>query len=515
MRWACWSQGLWGRQADRETYPSVRMNFFFENEDVGSQRDRRLLVISYHFPPDRAVGAKRWEKFSRFAAERGWGMDVFMRGDVDRAGADAARSALPPGVRVFSVPAPALKREMVENAVWRALAGRRKKDAAGATSGANASAPAVRAGPASVPRSELRWALDTPRGWMRVYWAALDFARIRKWGDGVIETVSSVFDPGVHQAVVTSGPPFMSHDVGRRISERYRIPFIMDMRDPWSHVERLPEGMATPMWTRLAARYEAAAVKRATLIVANTEVARRQMTATYPLRAGDIITVTNGADDVALPQQRHGGRFVIAHAGTVYLDRDPRALFQGAAQVIRDLSLTPDDISLEFIGALEAVGGFPIEEVARAEGIAEYVRTGPPRPHSEAMAFMAGASMLVTMSGSNMAAIPAKTFECVRFPAWILALSAPGSATAMLLEQTGADVASPGDAAAIAGIIEKRYREHRSGVVPEPVGSDPRFSRSYQAGILMDALEARVGANRTGDVPFVLDERNTTTLNPT
>jgi hypothetical protein len=490
------------------------MNSFFENEDVGSQRDRRLLVISYHFPPDRAVGAKRWERFSHFAAERGWGLDVFMRGDVNRADAAAARRSLPSGVRVFSVPAPELKREMVENAVWRALVGRRNKAVAGSASGGKV--PVAHAPhPASVPRSELRWALDTPRGWMRVYWAALDFARIRRWGDSVIETVSSVFDPGVHQAVVTSGPPFMSHDVGRRLSERYRIPFIMDMRDPWSHVERLPEGLATPMWTRRAARYEAMAVKRATLIVANTEVAQRQMAATYPLRAGDIITVTNGADDVALPQQRQGGRFVIAHAGTLYLDRDPRALFQGAAQVIRKLSLTPDDISLEFIGAMEAVGGFPVEEVARAEGIAEYVRTGPSRPHSEAMAFMADSTMLVTMSGSNMAAIPAKTFECVRFPAWILALSAPGSATAMLLERTGADVASPGNAAAIAEIIERRYREHRSGVVPEPVGRDPRFSRSYQAGILMDALEARVGANRTGDVPFVLDERNTTTVSPT
>src|SRR5262249_5100160 len=36
----------------------------------------RLLLVSYHFPPDRAVGALRWRKFARYAAERGWALDV-------------------------------------------------------------------------------------------------------------------------------------------------------------------------------------------------------------------------------------------------------------------------------------------------------------------------------------------------------------------------------------------------------------------------------------------------------
>ena len=469
------------------------MNPSFANEDVGSQRDRRLLVISYHFPPDRAVGAKRWEKFSHFAAARGWGLDVFMRGDVTLADADAARRSLPSGVRAFWVAAPALRVERFENAVWRALrGGRTHADEVGEQPASAQARPQPAARPSSIPRSDLRWSLHTPRGWMRAYWAALDFARIRSWGDEVVTAVSSVFDPGVHRGVIASGPPFMSHDVGRRIAERYRIPFIMDMRDPWSHVERLAEGIATPAWTRLAARYEAMAVRRADLIVANTEVARRQLSVSYPSRSADIVTITNGGDDESLPPQRRGGRFTIAHAGTVYLDRDPRALFQAAAEVIRKLALTPDDLTLEFIGDLEAVCGFPIEDVARAEGISAYVRTGPCRPHSEAIAFMAGATMLVTMSGTNMAAIPAKTFECVRFPAWILALSAPDSATELLLRGTEADVAAPADAAGIAAIIEKRYLEHMAGLQPDPVGRDPRFSRAYQAALLFDAIEERV-----------------------
>jgi len=65
----------------------------------------------------------------------------------------------------------------------------------------------------------------------------------------------------------------------------------------------------------------------------------------------------------------------------------------------------------------------------------------------------------------------------------------------LLLRETGADVASPNDVSAIAEIIGRRYREHRAGVLPEPVGRDSRFSRRHQAAVLLDAVEARIGLN--------------------
>jgi hypothetical protein len=286
----------------------------------------------------------------------------------------------------------------------------------------------------------------------------------------------------------------MSHDAGRRISKRLGIPFVMDMRDPWRLGERLAEGVATPFWFMLADRYESKAVDQAALVLANTEVACRNLHAVYPSRTRDIMTVMNGADDDPLPASCHSPQFVIAHAGTVYLDRDPRGLFQAAARVIRDLGVTPAEFRLAFMGELAAVGGFPVLDVARQEGILDYVTTEPPQPHAKAMEFMAGATMLVTMSGNNMAAIPAKTFECIRFEAWVLALSAPGSATALLLDGSGADVAAPSDVGAIEAAIRRRYLEYRNGVRPPRIGEDQRFSRAGQAALLFDALEERLQA---------------------
>ena len=82
---------------------------------------RRLLLISFHFPPGGAAGALRWQKLSHFAAERGWGLDVISLHPSGLEKTDNTRLAdLPPGTRVFGVPMPELLLErIVERQIWR------------------------------------------------------------------------------------------------------------------------------------------------------------------------------------------------------------------------------------------------------------------------------------------------------------------------------------------------------------------------------------------------------------
>ena len=97
--------------------------------------------------------------------------------------------------------------------------------------------------------------------------------------------------------------------------------------------------------------------------------------------------------------------------------------------------------------------------------------------------------MLVVFVGFGREFIPAKTFEYMRFDAWLLTLTEPGSATAQLLQGTDADLVGPSDVAAIAAAIRTRYEMHRQGIAPVRVARDDRFSRAKQAEILLDAIE--------------------------
>ena len=134
--------------------------------------------------------------------------------------------------------------------------------------------------------------------------------------------------------------------------------------------------------------------------------------------------------------------------------------------------------------------------MAAQEGVSEYVTVEPPRPHQAALEFLAGASMLVIFPGSNTLAIPAKVFEYIRFDSWLLAIADPISGITQLLSGTSADVVVP-DLDAVTAAITTRYREYMSGVRPERVARDDRFSRAAQARLLLDAiakLAPRLGA---------------------
>jgi glycosyltransferase involved in cell wall biosynthesis len=473
-------------------------------EHPGAARSaRRLLLISYHFPPDTTIGARRWEKLSHFVAERGWGLDVITCAEP---GADLSRlELLPEDTRVYAVPPQSLRTaEWLEHQVWRAYRTLRPAPAPiagangnGAAAAAAAAAPAAashgrdaapREHPDTLSRHDIRWWPPTPRKMLRSYWVWHDLARDARWAEDAERLAEEILEPGAHFAVVTSGPPHMTHDAGRLLSRRRGLPFVMDMRDPWSLNERIPERWASPLWLRGTARHEREMVSQAALVVANTAPARDALARAYPDANERIIAVMNGSDDDPLPPQRRGGRFTIGYAGTVYDYGDPQSLFRAAARVIRDLGLTPQTFGMDFIGNFNDGGEQALRETARAEGVEDFVSVGPSRPHDAAMEFLSQATMLVTFPGWNSVAIPGKVFECVRFDAWLLALSDEGSATDLLLRGTDADVVPRDDIEGIARVIASRYQAHQRGEVAVHIACDERFSRRLQARILLDAL---------------------------
>jgi hypothetical protein len=467
---------------------------FWEKRGSAELDARRLLVISYHFPPDTTIGARRWEKLALAVTAHGWGMDVITCAPSVAVGAKL--DSLPAGVRVYGVPDPVLAAERVEHVLWRAyrtLWPNRRLDAGVAlATGAEVSRPSGER-PESIERDDISQTIRTPREIMRTYWAWIELTHGKRWARRAAALAKQIVKSGVHEAVITSAPPHMSHEAGRLVSVETGLPFVMDMRDPWSMQPWLRESVASPIWYRDAERFERRSIEQASLVVANTEPARAALVSLHADADAKTITVMNGSDDDELPPHRDGERFVIRYAGTIYLDRDPQTLFRAAAKVIESEKLEPAQFGIDILGRFADEERAPMLGMAAKEGIVEYVSVEPPRPHREALQFLAGATMLVIFPGSNMLAIPAKVFEYVRFDSWLLALAEPESAIAQLLKGTSADVVVP-RIDSIAAAITRRYRDHRAGVRPERVARDDRFSRAAQARILLDAIARLVPA---------------------
>jgi hypothetical protein len=282
----------------------------------------------------------------------------------------------------------------------------------------------------------------------------------------------------------------MAHEAARAIGEEHGLPFAMDLRDPWCLAEVLPPDVDPKRYLEDASRNERRCVEAARLVIMNTEPAAELMRKRYPQYKDRIVAVRNGADDEPLPQPERPREFIVAFAGTLYIGRDPRPLFQAAARVVRALSLTPNEFRVKFMGS-QALGSLRLSALAADAGIDAFFSSEPTRPRREALEFLGRAAMLVNFHQDVDVSIPAKIYEYVRFNAWLLVLSSPGTATEHLLRGSGADVVDPDDVEAIAAAIRRRYEEHCRGIRPRAVNIDGRFDRAAQAAILFDQLERR------------------------
>jgi glycosyltransferase involved in cell wall biosynthesis len=467
----------------------------FESSTPAACDAPRLLLITYHFPPGQAAGALRWEKFAIHGAARGWAFDVIALDPASLASADPSRlENLPPGTRIFGVDDPDPVAQRLKQSAWRIYRSLRSPYRKTRVAIANPPALTSQHNP-SFHRHEVAFHPLALRSWLRTYNVWLEYTRAGAWARRTAALGQRLVEPGAHRALVSSGPPHMAHIGARELSRATGLPFVIDLRDPWSLFERLTGDLASPLWYRYARRHEPNAVREAALVVMNTEPARRAMLARYPEQADRIITVNNGYDaEQPLPKATRDGRFLVAYAGSVYLDRNPGRLFEAAGRVVRELELSPADFGIELMGHhVTGADEKPIRAMAERAEIGAFLGLHPPGTQQQAAAFLARATMLVNLPQDSHLAIPSKIFEYMRYDSWLLALAERESATELLLRETDADVVSPDDVESIAEVLRKRYADHVAGRRPEPIARDTRFSRRTQAEHLFEAIEKIVG----------------------
>lgn len=474
--------------------------------ETAERRDAkgRFLLFSYHFPPSTRIGALRWQEFTRHFGNAGWAFDVVMlRPEPDDRQMDRSLlDELGPGLRLYAVPHPEHPLRRIEQAAYELIRGRAANGRRSDESDDSDVDPDSDAGESrsrrvrrqAVARNDLTWSLDRPRGWMRMYWSWVWRRHHLSWARRARTLGRRLAAQHTYAAVISSGPPHETHLAAGAVAERANAPCVIDLRDPWSHAPYMPEWLASPLSTRLAERDERRCLGAASLVVANTEALEAVLVEQYPEVAGRIITVRNGFDPLAnLPDPAvNGNRFTVRYAGSIYYNRDPRPLIEGAASLVRELRLTSEQFGLELIGSVDPSDGGDIRQLAARAGIADYVRVGPWRPREDAERFMAGAHVLVALPGHNDLAVPGKVYEYMRYPAWILALADPGSATDRLLDGTAAEVVPTKDADAVAAALRRLYEAYERDGRPEPLSRHSRFGRRSQAMKLLEAIQQQV-----------------------
>src|SRR3989442_4304471 len=209
----------------------------------------RLLVVTYHFPPDGSVGGPRWAGITKFLARLGWQVAVVTA---------AAPIASGPAVRAHVEWCPR-RRTLID--YYRRV--RRPDDGSDGSSpnGTRLARSARPGGLLGALRTELAAFLafpDESRGWtLRA--ARRARALVRR------------FHP---QVVVSSGPPHSAHLVARLATIGQPVRWLIDLRDPWagphSKAWESHPVVQTRLFGVLVPRLERLTVRAADGVIANT-----------------------------------------------------------------------------------------------------------------------------------------------------------------------------------------------------------------------------------------------------
>jgi glycosyltransferase involved in cell wall biosynthesis len=389
---------------------------------------RNVLLISHHFPPDSEVGAKRIAGLARYLPEYGIRPTVLT---VDESYYDSCDRSfpLPEGlelIRTKRLPNPLqwYRRFVSSNH-------KHKKHAS--------EAPAGPAKPRLGVRRHLLTLLDTPDRCWGWYFPAIRAAR-------------EILAKQRFSAIISSGPPWTCHLIGRHIRKAIGIPWIADFRDSWTFDSWRPE-LNLPKWREsLDRRWEEKCMRAADRVLSTTEGMRRTFIERYPtLSAAKFLTLTNGFNGCTsgpMPAP-HPDQLLFLHTGKLYGGRRIDTFCQAFAELVRAGRIDPARARVLFLG--ETDPGF----VETASQFApDLVQDGKLEFHPMvdwdiAQRTLRQADVLLIFQGNHRLAIPAKLYEYFSAGKPILAIVKQGELSNMIESTQSGFWADPDDPADI------------------------------------------------------------------
>ncbi|HWL09330.1 MAG TPA: glycosyltransferase [Planctomicrobium sp.] len=445
---------------------------------------RRVLFVSYLFPPTGGVGVHRVSKFVKYLPESDWNSSVLT---VSNASVPLHDASL-----VRDIPAGTLIRRAKTYepgyALKAAVSGS-KQDARQKNHLKDKLIRVVKNGVRQVantllqPDAQILWHPNAYREGMKL----------------LADTP--------HDAIVATGPPFSSFLLGAKLSRKTGLPLILDYRDEWDISNEYWENKGHGRFANLIqTRQQASVVRRANLILATTpssaaaieEFARR-----HGSRA-KVSYVYNGFDSDDYPpiskQSQHrlsapDEKFRLAFIGTLWNLNSIEPVVNALLKISREQPILAGSIELFLAGRRTPDQDAILD---RLEQTPVTVVRYPFVSHDEAIEMMRSADALLMLNSQlpkTQRIINAKTFEYMAAQRPMFVVAPRGDVWDIVSDLPGTTLCWPND---IDDIAEKllllvelhRCGEHFSGAVWDIARFERRELTRQLARFLDETVEA-------------------------
>lgn len=238
------------------------------------------------------------------------------------------------------------------------------------------------------------------------------------------------------EAIFATGMPWTSLIVAYCLKLLTGKKLIVDFRDPWVNNPFLNRNALSQY---LDGVLESLVIRKADLVIANTQSLKREMASRYENISDKLMVLPNGYDRRDFqnipPFSFPENRFVITHAGLLYLKRDPMSFLDALECVKRKRPDIAEKLQFYQIGGADLA--YDLHAVCAAKGISENVIVLDYMKHEDCLACLAASDALLIIQPDTKTQIPSKLYEYVYLEKPVLSIAEKDGDLAFLISEHG------------------------------------------------------------------------------
>ena len=343
---------------------------------------KRVLIITYYWPPTAGSGVQRWLKMSKYLPQYGWQPVIYTPENPEAGMTDESL------LRDIAPEVEVIKRPILEPyAVFNALTGNKGKNSGKASAGSGAVNPINAVGHKS---PLMRLSL-----WLRANVFVPDPRCL--WIRPSVRFLKKYLREHPVDAIVSTGPPHSMHLIARNLHRSMGIPWTADFRDPWTRIFYFKHLPLTRRSRKKYAAMELSVLREADHVVAVTDnMVRDFLEELGPGQQdkGKFHVIENGydeADFTGITAAELPAGFNLVHTGLFSAEGNPRRLWKVLAELSRDLPGFGRDLHLTFAGKTDP----EILAAVREAGLGDRLTDRGYIPHHEANSLQKAADLLL------------------------------------------------------------------------------------------------------------------------
>ena len=371
---------------------------------------KKILIITYYWPPSGGAGVQRWLKFSKYLPEFGYTPIILTVDEKMASYAQLDYSLLQEVSHELQVHK---TRTFEPYNLYRKLSDKKEIPYGGFS---NQKKITLFEKLSRLIRGNL-FLPDPRRGWNRY----------------ALKKALELIKTEQIDLVITSGPPHSTHLIGSKIKSLTGIRWVADFRDPWTDIYYYKELYHSGLASRIDKYMEKKVLTSADKIITVSEEVGKLLFKKIPNVSDKIVVIPNGYDEADFEnvESVQNEYFTITYTGTI-------SMSYRISEFIEAICLLPDSVKshlrIRFIGNIpdEILNLFRIKKLDSMVEVLGYI------PHNQAICQMVNASMLLLAipdSPDNKGIVTGKFFEYLATKRPILAIGPVGGDVDIMLQK--------------------------------------------------------------------------------